>query len=226
MDALLVHTSSADDVECAIRLGWDGAVIRHAKSPLEALRQVADRTPVLIAIDKSDDFCPLELTRQLREVTDSVVVITTRDYDEYQLAAAVDAGADDYLPVPVNPAIFVPRIRAAARRAGHVSDARISLGKLAVDSSRHQVQVAGHDIHLAASEFKVLVELVRLEGRVATRDVLASAIWGDEHASYRAWLRKYIQSLRRRVCDAPGSDIDIVTVPRVGYKLVVSQAAA
>lgn len=227
MDALLVHTSNVDDVECAIRLGWDGAAIRHASSPLQALRQVAERMPGLIVIDKSsDEFCPLALTRDLREVTDSVVVITTNEYDEYQLAAAVDAGADDYLPVPVNPAIFVPRIRAATRRAGQVNDAAISLGSLAVDASRHQVQVAGQDIHLAASEFKVLVELVRLGGRVATRDVLASAIWGDEHAAYRAWLRKYIQSLRRRVCDAPGSDIDIVTVPRVGYKLIVNVAAA
>lgn len=226
MDALLVHTASADDVECAIRLGWDGAVIRHAASPLEALRQVAERVPGLIVIDKSsDEYCPLALTRELREVTESVVVITTREYDEFQLAAAVDAGADDYLPVPVNPAIFVPRIRAAARRAARVGDPTINLGKLAVDASRHQVQVDGRDIHLAASEFKVLVELARLEGRVATRDLLASAIWGDEHASYRAWLRKYIQSLRRRVCDAPGSDIDIVTVPKVGYKLIVTEAA-
>lgn len=224
MDALLVHTSTTDDVECAIRLGWDGAVIRHAASRLEALRRVAERTPSLIVIDKpTEEFCPLELTRELREVTDSVVVITTSQYDELQLAAAVDAGADDYLPVPVNPAVFVPRIRAAARRAKIEADATISLGKLAVDADRHQVQVDGRDIRLAASEFKVLLELARREGRVATRDVLANAIWGDEHASYRAWLRKYIQSLRRRVCDAPGSDIDIVTVPKVGYKLVVSQ---
>jgi DNA-binding response OmpR family regulator len=106
-----------------------------------------------------------------------------------------------------------------------LADAPINLGGLQVDPSRHEVQIAGRDVRLTASEFKVLLELARLGGRVATRDTLAGAIWGDERSVYGAWLRKYIQSLRRRVCDAPGSDVDIVTVPRVGYRLVVNDHA-
>jgi two-component system KDP operon response regulator KdpE len=213
-------------VECAIRLGWDSALIRHARTRAEALKGVAERKPDLVVIDDSfPDASPLALTRQLRSLTDAVIVITTREYDEYQLAAAVDAGADDYLERPVNPAIFVPRMRAATRRAARLADAPINLGGLQVDPSRHEVLIAGRDVRLTASEFKVLVELARLGGRVATRDTLAGAIWGDERSVYGPWLRKYIQSLRRRVCDAPGSDIDIVTVPRVGYRLVVNDRA-
>lgn len=227
MDALLVHTSELESVECAIRLGWDGSVIRRAQTKKEALRQVTDRRPDLIVVDyTSPDSCPLALTRELRRITDCVIVITTPDYDEYQLAAAVDAGADDYLQRPVNPAVFVPRMRAATRRARGLSDASITLGGLRVDPSRYQVQIAGQEVHLTASEFKVLLELARMSGRVATRDLLAEAIWGDESEIYGTWLRKYIQSLRRRICEAPGSDIDIVTVPRVGYKLIVTNRAA
>jgi DNA-binding response OmpR family regulator len=117
-------------------------------------------------------------------------------------------------------------MRAAMRRAPRLSDQPINMGDLQVDPSRHQVQIAGRDVRLAASEFKVLLELARLDGRVATRDRLAGAIWGEEREIYGPWLRKYIQSLRRRVCEAPGSYIDIVTVPKVGYRLVATNGVS
>jgi DNA-binding response OmpR family regulator len=226
MNALLIHRQVVESVVCAIRLGWDGAVIRQVRSRNEALKCVVECVPDLVAVDESlPDVCPLALTRDLRRLIDSVIIIVTRDYDEYQLAAAVDAGADDYLSLPVNPAVFVPRIRAAMRRAPRLSEEPINLGALEVDPSRHQVQVAGRNVRLAASEFKVLLELARLRGRVATRDLLAGAIWGHDRDVYSPWLRKYIQSLRRRVCELPGSDVDIVTVPKVGYKLVATHGA-
>jgi two-component system KDP operon response regulator KdpE len=226
MDALLVHTSVVEDVECAIRLGWDGATLLHAASPGDAVSHTRERKPNLIVIDEAPGtYCHFSLSKELRGVTDAVIVITTRRYDEYQLAAVVDAGADDYIALPVNPAVFVPRIRAAIRRADNTTNSPLTLGKLELDASRYVVQVAGQEVRLAASEFKVLTELVRCGGRVATREALANAIWGDEHSVYIEWLRKYIQSLRRRVCEFPGSDIDIVTVPRVGYRLVASSAA-
>jgi DNA-binding response OmpR family regulator len=226
MDALLIHASVVESVKCAIRLGWGGASIRQATSKPEALQRLAERKPDLIVIDDSlPDACALALTAELRSLTDAVIVIITREYDDYQLAAAVDAGADDYFPVPVNPAVFVPRMRAATRRAGRLSDSLISVGRLSIDPSRYQVQIAGQEVHLPASEFKVLLELARLHGRVATRDQLASAIWGEERDVYGAWLGKYIQSLRRRICSARGSDIDIITVPKVGYKLITTEDA-
>lgn len=225
MDALLIHTSLVEDVECAIRLGWDGATLRHARSSTEAWRLIGERRPDLVVIDESPPaYCHFTLARDLRSAIDSVIVITTHEYDEYQLAAVVDAGADDYIGFPVNPAVFVPRIRAAIRRATGPGTAPLSLGALELDASRYMAQIAGKEIRLAASEFKVLMELVRLEGRVATREALANAIWGDERSVYREWLRKYIQSLRRRVCEVPGSDVDIITIPKVGYRLVATSA--
>lgn len=227
MNVLLVRKQVVESVVCAIRLGWDGAIIRQVRSRDEALKSAVECVPDLVAIDESlSDACPLALTRDLRRLIDSVIIIVTQDYDEYQLAAAVDAGADDYLSLPVNPAVFVPRIRAAMRRAPSASEEPINLGALEVDPSRHQVQVAGRDVSLAASEFRVLLELARLRGRVATRDLLAAAVWGYDRDVYSPWLRKYIQSLRRRVCELPGSHVDIVTVPKVGYRLIATNAAA
>lgn len=226
MDALLVHGSLPEGIECAVRLGWAGAAIRHASSRSETFKQIAERAPDLVVVDESfPDGSPLALARDLRDLIDCVIVITTHQYDEHQLAIAVDAGADDYLPVPVNPMVFVPRIRAAMRRASRGGETRINLGGLEVDTLRYEVQVAGREVRLTASEFKVLVELARLAGGVVKRDLLAAAIWGDEGAVYGPWVRKYIQSLRRRICDTPGSDVGIVTVPKVGYKLVVTSGA-
>lgn len=226
MDAMLVHGLPPDGVECALRLGWPGAMIRHARTRREAFARIAEHAPDLVVVDESfADGCSLALVRELRESIDCAIVITSRVYDEYQLAIAVDAGADDYLSVPVNPAVFVPRIRAATRRASRGGDVRMNLGGLEVDPARYQVQIAGKEIHLTASEFKVLKELAKFAGRVVRHDLLATAIWGDESVVYGLWVRKYIQSLRRHICDIPGSDVDIVTVPKVGYKLVVTDGS-
>lgn len=223
MDVLLVHGEVAADAECGIRLGWDTATIRHARSRAEALTRVSERTPDVVVIDAScEDCCPLGLTRELRGAIDSVIIVTAREHDEYQLAEAVAAGADDYLPAPVNPAFFVPRIRAALRRASRSSEQAVCLGQLEIDESRHEVQVAGREVYLGASEFKVLVELAKSAGHVVPRDILAGVVWGDEKDVYGPWIRKHIQSLRRKVCDLPGSDVEIHTIPKVGYKLLAS----
>ncbi len=226
MDALIIHSGGLEDVESSIRLGWDSITVRHSDSRAEVRRLILDRVPDLIVIDAAlSDGYPLALAREVRDTVDSVIVIATSEFDEYQLVTAVDAGADDYVSIPINPALFVPRIRAALRRKSVAERARevpIRCGGLEINPAKHDVQIAGQCFSLPDSEFRVLVELMRSVDFVVSKDVLSDVIWGDGQDIYGPWLRKYIQSLRRKICDQPGSDVQIVTIPKVGYKLVAS----
>ena len=226
MDALIIQRGGLEDVECAIRLGWNSVTVRHADSRAETWRRIRDGVPDVIVIDAaSSDGCPLALARELRDTVDSIIVIATSAYDEYELVTAVDAGADDYVSIPINPALFVPRVRAALRRksvAGRAREVPIQCGGLDIDPAKHDVEIAGQCVPLPDSEFRVLLELMKSAGFVVSKDALSNVVWGDEQDIYAPWLRKYIQSLRRKICDQPGSDVQIVTIPKVGYKLVAS----
>jgi DNA-binding response OmpR family regulator len=137
--------------------------------------------------------------------------------------AAVEAGADDYMQVPVSSALFVARARAALRRAFRFNDAEervATCGDLQVDPARHEASVNGRCLRLTATEFKLLLYMARRGGRVARNESLRNLIWGGDAEVYGPCLRKYIQHLRRRLEEIPDCTISIVTVSRVGYKLM------
>ena len=93
-------------------------------------------------------------------------------------------------------------------------------GNLEVDPAGYEARVRGRPLNLTAKEFELLLYLVRRTGQVARHESLSRLIWGDDSDLYGPWLRKYIQHLRQKLAEAPPSNVSIVTVPRVGYKLV------
>ncbi len=223
MRALLVHDGGLEDVVCALRVGWPSVGVLHAGTRRQALESVRRSSPDLIIVDtEMASVGELELLCEVRRLTEAVIIALSREYDEAELVAAVEAGCDDYMQVPVSPASFVARVRAVVRRARmSVEDEQAaSWGDLEVDPGRYEARIKGQRLRLTATEFKMLLYLARRGGRVATHESLCSVIWGEDADVYASWLRKYIQHLRQKLADVPYCEIAITTVPRVGYKLV------
>lgn len=221
MTALLVHTGSLTDVVCALQLGWANIEIVHATSPSDAVRSLERRPARIVVIDTRTGG--VGLARELRRSSNAVVVAVSPAYDESELVAAVDAGCDDYMQMPVSAPTFIARVRAALRRAAvsapPVPDVTVC-GNLEIDSTGYEARVRGRLLNLTAKEFELLLYLAKHTGQVARHDSLSRLVWGDDGDLYAPWLRKYIQHLRQKLADAPHSHVAIVTVPRVGYKLV------
>lgn len=221
MTALLVHTGSLTDIECALKLGWASIEIVHATSSSDAVRCLDRCRPRIVVIDTRTGG--VGLAREVRGRSDAVVVAVSPAYDETELVAAVDAGCDDYMQVPVSAATFIARVRAALRRsadsAAQVPDT-VVCGNLEVDPAGYEARVRGRTLDLTAKEFELLLYMAKHSGQVARHDSLSRLIWGDDRDLYAPWLRKYIQHLRQKLAGMPHSDVAIVTVPRVGYKLV------
>lgn len=225
MKALLVHGRAGvgEDILAALRLGWGGIKIVEARTGQQALDYVQQFSPDLIVIDSElPDTDWLHLLREIRRLSGAVAIVLSRQFNDCELMAAVAAGADDYMQVPVSQTLFLARAHAAVRRADGFrrgDESVATYGGLEVDPSRYEVRVNGQSLRLTATEFKLLLYMVRRAGRVATNESLRNLIWGEDAEVYGACLRKYIQHLRRRLEEVPDCKTSIVTVPKVGYKL-------
>lgn len=220
--ALLVHCGSLTDIVCALQLGWASIEILHARTSAETLRALETGHPEIVVIDTRDGS--IDLARQIRQRSNAVVVAVSPLYSESELIAAVEAGCDDYMQIPVSAPTFVARVRAALRRVT-VKDVEqpadvAACGDLEVDPAGYEARVRGRPLNLTAKEFELLLYLAKRSGQVARHESLSRLIWGDDSDLYSPWLRKYVQHLRQKLAEAPDAGVTIVTVPRVGYKLV------
>ena len=212
------------DVTSALHTGWEGAVVAHSRMERQALELCRRLRPDVIVFDaEGSDSQWLGLVREARETSSAAIIVISTEYNESDLIEAVEAGADDYLPAPINRSIFVAKVRAALRRIPTLApqeSSPVSCGELTLDPDRHEAGISGRPLPLTASEFDLLLHLARRNGLVARKEALCSVIWGEDGQVYAANLRKHIEHLRRKLSEVPGSTVSIVTLPKVGYRLI------
>jgi two-component system copper resistance phosphate regulon response regulator CusR len=122
----------------------------------------------------------VEILSRLRRngVTVPVLLLTARDSVEDRVNG-LDAGADDYLVKPFAFPELLARVRALLRRGPPERPVRLSLGNLVLDSSGHSVWRAGAPIELTAREYELLEYLLRNQGDVVSREMLARDVWRE-----------------------------------------------
>ena len=216
------------DDEMAIRrflrasLSAHGYSFGEAASGEEALQVVPAFRPDVIVLDLGlPGVDGAEVTRCLREWTETpIIVLSVRD-SELEKVAALDAGADDYITKPFGPGELLARIRAALRRASRLDDSpAFTTGELSVDLARREVRMSGAEVQLTATEYELLKTLVRNAGKVLTHRQLVREVWGGAHYEDALHLlRVNVSNLRRKLCPEPARPRYIVTEPGVGYRL-------
>ncbi len=122
----------------------------------------------------------LEVLAGLRQhgLTMPVIVVTARDAVEDRVHG-LDAGADDYLVKPFAFAELVARLRALLRRGGLEQTTRLRVADLEVDAVARTARRAGQDIELTQREFDLLQYLLRRQGQIVSRDMLARDVWQE-----------------------------------------------
>lgn len=223
------EAGAADRVEVALRMRWPSSWVRRVGDAAQMLSELRESRPDLVILGPLALEEDQELVQQVRELVDGVIIVLSDEPSDTQLLQMLDAGADDYLAVTVGPAHLVARVCAALRRVPHTplpSDAVATCGSLTIDAVRHEAYVGEREVYLTPTEFKLLYHLAENQGTLVTRETLHDLIWGCEHKVYIETLRKHIERLRRKIQGTPESDIRIVSVPRLGYKLLESAAAS
>ena len=161
-------------------------------------------------------FCVPMRTRGLKT---PVLILTARDAIEDRVQG-LDCGADDYLVKPFAFAELLARIRALLRRGKAEPVLRLTCDELEIDMVTRAVTRSGQPLDLTAREFELLEYLLRNQGRVVSREMLAHEIWKEtaRHTPLDNVIDVHIARLRRKV-DDPFSKKLLHTVRGVGFVL-------
>jgi len=195
------------------REGFGVQVERDGRAGLASARSLH---PVAIVLDVGlPEIDGTEVCRRLRADGDWVPVLfcTARD-DEIDRVLGLELGADDYITKPFSPREVVARVKAAVRRADVPSASpALQLGRVEVDRDARKVRVDGNEVELTATEFDLLVHLMRNPGRVLSREQLLSQVWGYAAAAGTRTVDVHVAQVRAKLGDAS----PIRTVRSVGY---------
>jgi two-component system phosphate regulon response regulator PhoB len=164
-----------------------------------------------------DGFDVCKELKKNPETSEIPIIMVTARGEEVDRVVGLELGADDYVVKPFSPREITLRIRAVLRRGQSTDPARHSWKKdgLAVDFEAHRAEVDGKEIPLTATEFKLLAELIRNQGRVQTRDQLLNSVWGYEFDGYARTVDTHIRRLRQKI--GPYAKM-VETVRGVGYR--------
>jgi len=206
-----------------------GFTTERISSGRDALASIAAKPPDLVVLDLMLPHVDgLEVCRLLRanEATAGIpIIMLTARAEESERIVGLELGADDYLPKPFSPNELVARVRALLRRAQRAQAAAapgkpqkpLAYGPIALDTDRHLVSSGGQDVTLTAKEFLLLEYLLRHRGRVLSRDVLLTDVWGYRYTGGTRTVDVHVRRLREKL---PALVDGLVTVKQFGYKLV------
>ena len=147
-----------------------------------------------------------------------VLFLTARD-SVADRVHGLELGADDYLIKPFAFAELLARIRTLLRRGqGPALDTELSLADLRLDLLRRRAERGGQRIELTAKEFALLELLLRRQGEVLPKSLIASQVWDMNFDSDTNVIEVAIRRLRSKVDDAFAVPL-IHTVRGMGYVL-------
>ncbi len=198
-----------------------GFAISEAANGQEALNAAVSFHPDIIILDLGlPDLDGIEVTRRLREWSQTPIIILSVREGESDKVAALDAGADDYLTKPFGTGELMARMRAALRHLTGESELPVlQVGGLKMDVSRRLVLVDESQIALTPTEYEILRLLLQNAGKVLTHRQLLTQVWGTPYEDEMHILRVNISNLRRKIESDPARPHYLLTEPGVGYRL-------
>ena len=189
----------------------------------EVMPLFAAQNPDLVLLDVMlPGLNGVEVCKLIRENSMVPIVMLSAKGDKQDVVAGLEAGADDYMVKPFDPAELVARMKVRLRRSITEVNSDLTIGNLKIDQIEHSIIRDGEVIALTRLEFDLLVALAKEPGRVFSREALLSEVWGYRPATDTRLVNVHIQRLRAKVeVDSENPSI-ILTVRGVGYKAGVA----
>ena len=206
-----------------------GYLTEVLNSGSEVLARVREQAPDLVLLDLMlPGLNGLEICRAMRSeptLAAIPIIMLTAKSEEADRIVGLELGGDDYVTKPFSPKELVARVGAVLRRAGRSRSGqrRLRFGDVLIDAEQHVVTVDGAEVRLTAKEYLLLKYLVEHPGRVLSRDLLLSDVWGYRYTGGTRTVDVHIRRLREKV---PVLRDAIVTIKQFGYKLLESPAPA
>jgi DNA-binding response OmpR family regulator len=199
-----------------------GHEVTRLTSGSEVMPRVRTTLPDLVILDLMlpgmDGLLVCQAMRAESATAAIPIIMLTARGDESDRIAGLELGADDYVTKPFSAKELVARVAARLRR--HVAPSASGVANyqnITIDADRHIVTLDGTEVKLTAKEFLLLQYLVQHRGRVLSRDVLLTDVWGYQYTGGTRTVDVHIRRLREKL---PVLNEAIETVKQFGYKLV------
>jgi two-component system copper resistance phosphate regulon response regulator CusR len=142
----------------------------------------------------------IELCREVRKINDTMPILMLTALGSIDdKVAGLDAGADDYLPKPFELKELFARVKALLRRNHHHGAPILTIADLTLNLDTKTANRGGKEISLTAKEFALLEYMIRNQGRVLSKDLIASKVWGIDFESGTNVVEVYVNYLRKKI---------------------------
>lgn len=204
-----------------------GFNVTCADSGEEALEILAEERVDLILLDLmlpgKDGMEVCRIIRAKSNFDQPPIIMLTARSEEDDIVTGLDCGADDYVSKPFSPRVLIARVQAQLRRRHEAATTEkqsgaesIHIHTMEIHPGRHEVLVAGEQVHLTATEFTILEQLASKPGWVYSRQQIIDQIRGYDYLITPRAIDVQIFGLRKKL-GSMGEYVE--TVRGIGYRL-------
>lgn len=224
---ILVCDDDREIVEAIeIYLSKEGYNVIKAYDGLEAIEILKKEDVQLLLIDvMMPKLDGLRATLKIREKSGIPIIILSAKSEDSDKVIGLDVGADDYITKPFNPLELIARVKSQLRRytklgtmAGQKSNV-YTVGVLEVNDDSKEVTVDGESVKLTPYEYKILLFLVKNQGRVFTIEQIYENVWEEEAIAADNTVAVHIRHIREKIEINPKEPRYLKVVWGVGYKI-------
>ncbi|NLU23348.1 MAG: response regulator transcription factor [Clostridiales bacterium] len=163
-----------------------------------------------------------EVIREIRQMSETPVIVVSSRSQEAEKVAALDAGAIDYVTKPFHMGELLARIRVMERlliklTLSHPEEEQFVCDWLTVDFEKRRVLVDGQEVHLTPYEYKLLCIMIRNRGKVLTYNYIIKELYGYESGGAEG-VRVFMSNLRRKIEKDLTQPRFILTEVGIGYR--------
>lgn len=193
----------------------------------EAIMLSVSRKPDLVLLDLGlPDIDGMEVIRSIRSWSQVPIIVISARGDDNDKIMALDAGADDYLTKPFSTEELLARIRVSQRRLSYIENSQpedtvFRNRDLEIDYEKLAVTCGGKEIHLTATEYRILRLLAVNAGKVLTYSMIIREIWGGNVETDIISLRVHMATLRKKISSASDGESFIKTHVGIGYSMII-----
>ncbi|ODS56141.1 MAG: DNA-binding response regulator [Acidobacteria bacterium SCN 69-37] len=209
------------------RAGHEVAMVPAGTDVMPRVRvQVPDLVVLDLMLPGMDGLLVCQALRHDPATAAVPILMVTARGEESDRIRGLELGADDYVVKPFSPKEVVARVAALLRRIDRPATTATGLlrhGPITIDRDRHVVQVQGEAIRLTAKEFLLLQYLIEHRGRVLSRDLLLTDVWGYQYTGGTRTVDVHVRRLREKI---PLLATALTTIKQFGYRLEDPSPAA
>jgi DNA-binding response OmpR family regulator len=226
MARVLVVEDHADIAELIThyleRAGHTAEIVKTGSGVMPRLLETpADLVLLDLMLPGMDGLLVCQAIREDARTAGTPIVMLTARGEETDRVRGLELGADDYITKPFSPKELVARVNAHLRRSerergGGPAGEIIAYGPIRIDTAKHIITLDEADIRLTAKEFLLLRYLIEHRGRVLSRDLLLTDVWGYNYTGGTRTVDVHIRRIREKL---PFLARALTTVKQFGYKL-------